>query len=94
MAKAKSLETQRAAALALYNVSCASANHVPMIQNDCVSAIALLGKVADLYPERTYDKWTEIDPRVAWIADWLKSNKKTKVVCICGTADIAISLEK
>ena len=53
-----------------------------------------LGKVADLYPERTYDKWTEIDPRVAWIADWLQSNKKTKVVCICGTADIAISLEK
>ena len=47
-----------------------------------------------MYPERAYDRWTDIDPRTTWIAGWLKSNKKTKVVCICGTADIAISIEK
>lgn len=52
------------------------------------------GKVTDLYPERVHDRWTEIDPRVVWVSEWLKSHKKTKVVCICGTADIAISLEK
>lgn len=53
-----------------------------------------LEKVDTLYPERAYDRWTDIDPRTTWIAGWLKSNKKTKVVCICGTADIAISIEK
>lgn len=52
MAFAKSLETQRSAALSLYNLSCAAINHVPMIKADIITAVSNLGNVQDLECKR------------------------------------------
>ena len=35
-----------------------------------------------------------IDPRVEWLADFIKSNKDEKVLIICSSAGTAISLVK
>ena len=47
-----------------------------------------------LYPERSHEHWTDIDPRLEWLSGWLRINNKTKAVCICGTSEVAVSLEK
>ena len=52
MAQSKNLETQRAAAISFYNVSCASGNHIPMVKADVVSVISSLGRVSDLECKR------------------------------------------
>lgn len=37
--------------------------------------------------------WWLADPRVEWLADWLKQHRRHKVLVICGHADTAQSLE-
>lgn len=37
--------------------------------------------------------WWLADPRVEWLADWLKQRRRQKVLVICGDADTAQSLE-
>lgn len=37
--------------------------------------------------------WLEIDPRVAWLSEWLKQHRKQKVLVICAQADTAQQLE-
>lgn len=37
--------------------------------------------------------WLQIDPRVAWLVEWLKNNRREKVLLICNQQDTAIVLE-
>jgi len=39
------------------------------------------------------DDWLALDPRVAWLAEWLTENKAEKVLVICAQAETALSLE-
>ena len=52
MSFSKSLETQRSAALALYNLSGAPVNHVPMIRADIITSLANLSGANDLECKR------------------------------------------
>ncbi|RYY01608.1 MAG: RNA polymerase-associated protein RapA [Gammaproteobacteria bacterium] len=38
-------------------------------------------------------EWWLSDPRVVWLADWLKQNRRKKVLVICASADTAQTLE-
>lgn len=47
-----------------------------------------------LRPECVFgSQWLVDDPRVAWLIEWLKSNKKRKALLICHSAQTAIELE-
>jgi ATP-dependent helicase HepA len=48
-----------------------------------------------LYPENelTEEQWLQVDPRVAWLVDHLKSLKPEKVLVICHHAKTAIALD-
>lgn len=47
-----------------------------------------------LHPEkRLGDTWISSDPRVAWLLEWLKTNKKEKALVICAHAETAVMLE-
>jgi ATP-dependent helicase HepA len=48
-----------------------------------------------LYPETAYtdESWLELDPRVPWLVDTLKTLRPAKVLVICAHADTAIALE-
>lgn len=48
-----------------------------------------------LYPERSYpdDSWLDVDPRVPWLVEQLKSLRPQKVLIICAHAATAIALE-
>ena len=48
MAYSKNFETQRAAGMGLYNISCAASNHIPMVKAEVVPALSHLGKCEDL----------------------------------------------
>jgi ATP-dependent helicase HepA len=49
---------------------------------------------ARLQPEQLLgDIWTEIDPRVSWLQQWLKENRQLKVLVICAQAETALDLE-
>lgn len=37
--------------------------------------------------------WTQMDPRVSWLVDWLKEHRREKVLLICNQQDSAIALE-
>jgi ATP-dependent helicase HepA len=48
-----------------------------------------------LLPESVLgDAWIAIDPRVAWLADWLGRHRGEKVLVICARAATAIALEE
>ncbi|MGQ9426326.1 RNA polymerase-associated protein RapA [Gilvimarinus sp. F26214L] len=38
--------------------------------------------------------WLNEDPRVAWLVDWLKQNRREKVLLICNQQDTTIALEE
>jgi ATP-dependent helicase HepA len=38
--------------------------------------------------------WLQTDPRVAWLVDWLKDNRREKVLLICNQLQTAIALEE
>jgi ATP-dependent helicase HepA len=40
------------------------------------------------------DKWISDDPRVAWLTDWLKQHRSSKVLVICARASTALELEE
>jgi ATP-dependent helicase HepA len=40
------------------------------------------------------EQWLSADPRVAWLADWLKQHRSEKVLVICARATTALSLEE
>jgi len=47
-----------------------------------------------LYPElEQQDDWLELDPRVDWLKQFLKTNRKEKVLLITASADTALALE-
>lgn len=48
-----------------------------------------------IYPELTYEdnSWLEVDPRVAWLIDKIKSLRPNKVLVICHHAETAIQLD-
>ena len=43
--------------------------------------------------EATQDWWLQ-DPRVEWLSDWLKQNRRQKVLVICADADTAQTVEE
>lgn len=58
-------------------------------QDDDLSLEALL------HPEKLLgEDWISIDPRVAWLQDWLKQNKRQKVLVICAHAQTASDLDE
>ncbi len=47
-----------------------------------------------LHPERVLgDDWISVDPRVAWLQEWLKANRKEKMLVICSSAQTAVALD-
>ena len=48
-----------------------------------------------LHPETQYtdESWTEFDPRVAWLKDFLKNHRNEKVLVICANKNTAIALD-
>ncbi len=48
-----------------------------------------------LHPEQLLDNaWTELDPRMDWLVDWLKQQRSEKALLICASADTALNLEE
>ena len=48
-----------------------------------------------LHPEKVFqDRWLEADPRVAWLLDWLQTNRDEKALVICASASTAKQLEE
>ena len=48
-----------------------------------------------LHPELLLGpEWVEIDPRVEWLVQWLRDNRKEKALVICARAETAIVLEE
>lgn len=54
-----------------------------------------------LYPESLYQslegegiQWTQYDPRVQWLIDFLLANKREKVLVICASAQTALAIEE
>ncbi len=45
------------------------------------------------YWQRQANDWWLQDPRVTWLADWLKQNRRKKVLVICASADTAQTIE-
>lgn len=45
------------------------------------------------YWQQQQNDWWLHDPRVVWLADWLKQNRRKKVLVICASADTAQTLE-
>lgn len=48
---------------------------------------------AETYWQQTENEWWLQDPRVNWLSDWLKQNRRKKVLVICANADTAQTLE-
>ncbi|RYY74725.1 MAG: RNA polymerase-associated protein RapA [Gammaproteobacteria bacterium] len=49
-------------------------------------------RVEAYWQQQTNDWWLD-DPRVTWLSDWLKQNRRKKVLVICASADTAQTLE-
>ncbi|WP_036550224.1 RNA polymerase-associated protein RapA [Nitrincola lacisaponensis] len=48
-----------------------------------------------LHPERHLGTdWISVDPRVAWLQDWLKQHRRDKVLVICAHAETAVALDE
>jgi len=45
------------------------------------------------YWQSEENEWWLHDPRVTWLSDWLKQNRRKKVLVICASADTAQTLE-
>lgn len=52
------------------------------------------GEETDLFPERGFsdDRWCAEDPRVTWLADFLRRERSRKVLIICAHKETAIDL--
>lgn len=48
---------------------------------------------AEIYWQQQENDWWLHDPRVNWLADWLKQHRRKKVLVICANADTAQTLE-
>jgi len=48
---------------------------------------------AETYWQQQENDWWLHDPRVNWLADWLKQHRRKKVLVICANADTAQTLE-
>ncbi len=48
---------------------------------------------AEYYWQQQHNDWWLHDPRVVWLCEWLKQNRRKKVLVICASADTAQSLE-
>ncbi len=48
---------------------------------------------AEYYWQQEHNDWWLHDPRVVWLCEWLKQNRRKKVLVICASADTAQSLE-
>jgi ATP-dependent helicase HepA len=48
---------------------------------------------AETYWQQQENDWWLHDPRVNWLSDWLKQNRRKKVLVICASADTAQTLE-
>jgi ATP-dependent helicase HepA len=57
--------------------------------------LAQVDTLSQLYPELPYvdDSWLDIDPRVSWLVDKLKSLRPAKALVICAHAETALALE-
>lgn len=49
-------------------------------------------RVENYWQDQENDWWLD-DPRVTWLSDWLKQNRRKKVLVICANADTAQTLE-
>ena len=48
-----------------------------------------------LHPERFLgEDWISADPRVAWLQDWLKQQRREKALVICARAETAMALDE
>ncbi|RYZ86424.1 MAG: RNA polymerase-associated protein RapA, partial [Moraxellaceae bacterium] len=47
----------------------------------------------EAYWQHQQNDWWLHDPRVIWLADWLKQNRRKKVLVICANADTAQTIE-
>ncbi|HWV16889.1 MAG TPA: RNA polymerase-associated protein RapA [Cellvibrio sp.] len=61
----------------------AELSHLPLAEQLC----------AETYWQRQANDWWLDDPRVTWLSDWLKQNRRKKVLVICASADTAQALE-
>jgi ATP-dependent helicase HepA len=48
---------------------------------------------AEQYWQQEHNDWWLHDPRVVWLCDWLKQNRRKKVLVICANANTAQDLE-
>lgn len=48
---------------------------------------------AETYWQQHENEWWLQDPRVNWLSDWLKQNRRKKVLVICSNADTAQTIE-
>lgn len=48
---------------------------------------------AETYWQQQENNWWLCDPRVNWLGDWLKQNRRKKILVICASADTAQTLE-
>lgn len=73
-------------------------NHYPLKAADRYSDLLLEQNVsvsAALAPELLLGtSWIAEDPRVEWLATWLKQHRSEKVLVICALADTALDLEE
>lgn len=46
------------------------------------------------WQQKTESDWWLQDPRVVWLAEWLRQNRRKKVLVICANADSAQSIEE
>ncbi|TQV87918.1 RNA polymerase-associated protein RapA [Aliikangiella coralliicola] len=60
------------------------------VGNDLNETIAYL-----LHPETQYadESWTQFDPRIGWLKNFLKENRSEKILIICAHKDTAIALD-
>lgn len=59
-----------------------------------ISALPLEKQLrAETYWQHQQNDWWLHDPRVTWLAEWLKQNRRKKVLVICANADTAQTIE-
>ena len=68
----------------------------PLIaSSDYLDALSSATVVERLAPELLLgSRWISVDPRVEWLADWLKQYRGEKVLVICARAETALDLEE
>lgn len=65
-------------------------------QRQAIAQLPLLQQLRseDYWAKDAPQGWWLIDPRVTWLADWLKQNRRQKSLVICSDAETAQSLEE